>query len=95
MALPVAMIGLAPSVILVPADAPYKDLKEFIAYVKANGSKLNEAHAGVGEGLRHAEPDAGHRAGHESDTAFPYAPKRPCRCTLSHLIPSRQDIHGR
>ena len=28
---PVAMIGLAPSVILVPADAPYNTLKEFIA----------------------------------------------------------------
>ena len=31
---PVAMIGLAPSVILVPADAPYKDLKEFNAASK-------------------------------------------------------------
>src|SRR5437870_4590479 len=29
-------------------DLPPKDLKEFIAYVKANESKVNAAHAGVG-----------------------------------------------
>jgi tripartite-type tricarboxylate transporter receptor subunit TctC len=29
-------------------DFPPKDMKEFIAYVKANGEKLNMAHAGVG-----------------------------------------------
>ena len=44
---PVAMIGLAPSVILVPADAPYKDLKEFIAASK-NGSGFHWATAGTG-----------------------------------------------
>ena len=44
---PVAMIGLAPSVILVPADAPYKDLKEFIAASK-NGAGFHWATAGTG-----------------------------------------------
>jgi tripartite-type tricarboxylate transporter receptor subunit TctC len=29
-------------------DFPAKDLKEFMAYVKANAEKLNTAHAGVG-----------------------------------------------
>jgi tripartite-type tricarboxylate transporter receptor subunit TctC len=29
-------------------DFPAKDLKEFVAYVKANSEKLNEAHAGPG-----------------------------------------------
>ena len=44
---PVAMIGLAPSVILVPADAPYKDLKEFIAASKT-GAGFHWATAGTG-----------------------------------------------
>ncbi|MDB5731256.1 MAG: Twin-arginine translocation pathway signal [Variovorax sp.] len=44
---PVAMIGLAPSVILVPADAPYKDLKEFVAASKT-GAGFHWATAGTG-----------------------------------------------
>ena len=44
---PVNMIGLAPSVILVPADAPYKDLKEFIAASKT-GAGFHWATAGTG-----------------------------------------------
>ena len=44
---PVAMIGLAPSVILVPAGAPYKDLKDFIAASKT-GAGFHWATAGTG-----------------------------------------------
>lgn len=44
---PVAMIGLAPSVILVPANAPYKDLQEFIAASKI-GPGFHFATAGTG-----------------------------------------------
>src|SRR5258706_4545386 len=44
---PVAMIGLAPSVILVPANSPYKDLKEFIAASKV-GPGFHWATAGTG-----------------------------------------------
>jgi len=44
---PVNMIGLAPSVILVPADAPYKDLKDFIAASKT-GAGFHWATAGTG-----------------------------------------------
>jgi tripartite-type tricarboxylate transporter receptor subunit TctC len=46
-----APIGLAagtPIVIVAKKAIPAKDLKEFIAYLKANGDKANEAHAGVG-----------------------------------------------
>ncbi len=46
-----APIGLAagtPILIVAKKDFPAKDLKEFVAYVKANGDKVNEAHAGVG-----------------------------------------------
>ncbi len=43
-------IGLAagtPILIVAKKDFPAKDLKEFVAYVKANASKINEAHAGI------------------------------------------------
>jgi tripartite-type tricarboxylate transporter receptor subunit TctC len=44
---PVAMIGLAPSVIIVPANSPYKDLKDFVAHSKT-GPGLHFGTAGVG-----------------------------------------------
>ncbi|MBO9650514.1 MAG: tripartite tricarboxylate transporter substrate binding protein [Variovorax sp.] len=44
---PVAMIALAPSVIVAPADAPYKDLKDFVAASK-KGKGLHFATAGTG-----------------------------------------------
>ncbi|HEY6002048.1 MAG TPA: tripartite tricarboxylate transporter substrate-binding protein [Anaeromyxobacter sp.] len=46
-----APIGLAagtPIVIVARKDFPAQDLKSFVAYLKANSDKLNEAHAGVG-----------------------------------------------
>jgi tripartite-type tricarboxylate transporter receptor subunit TctC len=42
------MAAGTPILILARKDLPPKDLKEFIAYVKANETKLNAAHAGVG-----------------------------------------------
>jgi tripartite-type tricarboxylate transporter receptor subunit TctC len=44
---PVAMIGLAPSVIIVPANSPYKDLKDFVAASK-KGQGLHFSTAGIG-----------------------------------------------
>jgi tripartite-type tricarboxylate transporter receptor subunit TctC len=44
---PVAMIGLAPSVIVVPPNSPYKDIKEFIAASK-KGAGLHFSTAGTG-----------------------------------------------
>lgn len=46
-----APIGLAagtPILVVTRKDFPAKDFKEFVAYVKKNSEKLNEAHAGVG-----------------------------------------------
>jgi tripartite-type tricarboxylate transporter receptor subunit TctC len=40
---PVAAISDLPFVLLTPADLPVKDLREFVAYVKANPGKLNVA----------------------------------------------------
>ncbi len=45
---PIGMAAGTPILIVAKKDFPAKDLKEFIAYAKANGPKLNEAHAGVG-----------------------------------------------
>jgi tripartite-type tricarboxylate transporter receptor subunit TctC len=46
-----APIGLAagtPIVVVARKDFPAKDLREMVAYLKANSEKLNEAHAGMG-----------------------------------------------
>ena len=45
---PVALLAGTPILILARKDFAPKDLKEFVAYVKANESKVNAAHAGVG-----------------------------------------------
>jgi len=45
---PVAMIGLAPSVIVVPANAPYNDLKEFVAGSKKSTHGFHWSTAGTG-----------------------------------------------
>src|SRR5262245_56843390 len=45
---PVGLLAGTPILILARKDFPPKDLKEFIAYVKANESKVNAAHAGIG-----------------------------------------------
>ncbi len=45
---PVGLAAGTPIVIVAKKGFPAKDLREFLAYVKANSEKLNEAHAGVG-----------------------------------------------
>ena len=44
---PIGMVTAFPLIVAARKDFPPQDLKEFVAYVKAN-SKLNQAHAGVG-----------------------------------------------
>lgn len=45
---PIGLIAGTPILVLAKKDFPAKDLKEFVAYVKANEKTLNNAHAGVG-----------------------------------------------
>ncbi|MNL33653.1 Tripartite tricarboxylate transporter family receptor [compost metagenome] len=45
---PVALVATGPNVILVNASIPVTNLKELIAYIKANPNKVNYASAGVG-----------------------------------------------
>jgi tripartite-type tricarboxylate transporter receptor subunit TctC len=44
----IGLAGGTPILIVAKKDFPAKDLKEFVAYLKANSTKVNEAHAGVG-----------------------------------------------
>ena len=46
--IPVAHAVNMPNILLVPANAPYKTVKEFIAYAKANPGKLTYASYGAG-----------------------------------------------
>jgi tripartite-type tricarboxylate transporter receptor subunit TctC len=45
---PIGLVVELPLLIAARKDFPAQDLKEFIAYAKANADKLNMAHAGVG-----------------------------------------------
>ena len=45
---PVGLAAGTPILIVAKKDFPANDLKAFVAQLKANGAKLNEAHAGVG-----------------------------------------------
>lgn len=45
---PIGLVAGTPILIVTKKDFPAKNLSEFVAYVKANGDKVNEAHAGVG-----------------------------------------------
>lgn len=45
---PIGLVAGTPILIVTRKDFPAKDLKEFVDYVKANESKINAAHAGVG-----------------------------------------------
>src|SRR5262245_28162747 len=44
----IGMVTAFPVILAVKKDFPAKDLKEFVTYVKANSTSLNQAHAGVG-----------------------------------------------
>ncbi len=45
---PIGLAAGTPILIVTKKAFPAKTLKEFVDYVKANGTKVNEAHAGVG-----------------------------------------------
>src|SRR5439155_2032241 len=45
---PIGLVTAFPLIIAARKDFPPQDLKEFVAYVKANFDKINMAHAGVG-----------------------------------------------
>jgi tripartite-type tricarboxylate transporter receptor subunit TctC len=44
---PIALLTADPTILVVRADGPYKTIKEFIAYAKANPGKINYSSSGV------------------------------------------------
>jgi tripartite-type tricarboxylate transporter receptor subunit TctC len=45
---PIGLTAHSPAVIVARKDFPAKDFREFVAYVKQNGSAVKEAHGGIG-----------------------------------------------
>jgi tripartite-type tricarboxylate transporter receptor subunit TctC len=45
---PIGPTAHSPAVIVARKDFPAKDFKEFVAYLKANGDKVKQAHGGIG-----------------------------------------------
>src|ERR1700754_3437968 len=68
---PVALLASTPILILARKDFPPKDLKEFIAYVKANEAKVNAAHAGIGS-VSHASCELLHSILGVKPTGVPF-----------------------
>ena len=92
---PIGLIAEQPELLTVRKDFPANNLKEFVAYAKANESKLNMGHAGVGSVSyigclllnsrdRH-QADAGavhrHRAGDERDPRRHRSTTTAIRCS--------------
>ena len=46
----IAPLAIQPNVFVVPADAPYKSLADFVSAAKAKPGVLNIGHAGIGSG---------------------------------------------
>src|SRR5438874_7318852 len=44
----IAPVAIQPNVFVVPTDAPYKSLADFVSAAKANAGALNIAHAAIG-----------------------------------------------
>jgi tripartite-type tricarboxylate transporter receptor subunit TctC len=45
---PITMVAFVPHVLVIPAETPVNNLKEFVAYLKARPGKFNYASAGAG-----------------------------------------------
>ena len=64
-------VASGPQVIVVGPSAPFKDLKEFVAYAKANPKKINMGSAGIGTQTHLAGENFAHSAGIDN-THVPY-----------------------
>ena len=60
---PITNVATGPQVIAVAAAAPFKDLRELIAFAKANPKKVNFGSAGVGTQTHLAAENFAHSAG--------------------------------
>jgi tripartite-type tricarboxylate transporter receptor subunit TctC len=87
--IPVALVSSVPQVIVVnPQRVPAKDLKEFLAYVRANPGKLNYGSAGNGT----SHHLAGELFKFQTKTFITHIPYRGAGPALQDLIAGQVDI---
>ena len=82
--IPIGVTADAPAVIVARKDFPAKNMKEFVAYLKANGDKVKQAHGGVGSSSHMACLLFNTEAGTEAE---------PCRLS-SGTGPAMNDLIG-
>jgi tripartite-type tricarboxylate transporter receptor subunit TctC len=85
---PLSLVGRYPNMIVVPNSAPWKSLKEFIAFAKANPGKINWASPGIGSSP-HLAGEFFKRAAGIEITHVPY--RGVAAGAMSDLIAGRLD----
>ncbi|WP_144636153.1 tripartite tricarboxylate transporter substrate binding protein [Bordetella genomosp. 13] len=85
---PVALVAQAPHILLASTQAPFKTLREFIAYAKANPGKVSYASAGAGSSAHLATEVLRYMTGVEI-THIPYKGTAPA---YTDLIPNRVSL---
>ncbi len=87
---PVSQIAYQPSIIVGRMDLPYKDIKEMVAYAKANPGKINRGSPGASI-LTNLAPMAFEKQAGISTTHIPFSGDAP---GLQALLGGQIDIHG-
>ena len=84
----VSMVATSPLVMVVRGDLPVRDVRELVAYGKANPGKLNFASAGVGS-MDHIAGEIMQKMGNFKMTHIPY--KGP-GASLQDMVAGRLDV---
>ena len=85
---PISLLPRNPYLIVTAKDFPANDLKEFIAYVKANPDKVNMGHPGVGTTPHLVALQLAERAGSRMN----YIPYRGAAPAMTDLIAGQIDL---
>ncbi len=86
----VTQIAYQPAIIVGRADLPYKNIKEMVAYAKANPGKINRGSPGASI-LTNLAPMSFEKAAGFSTTHIPYNGDSPA---VAALLGGQIDIHG-
>jgi tripartite-type tricarboxylate transporter receptor subunit TctC len=87
---PVTQIAYQPAIVVGRMDLPYKNIKEMVAYAKANPGKINRGSPGASI-LTNLAPMAFEKQAGISTTHIPFSGDAP---GLQALLGSQIDIHG-
>jgi tripartite-type tricarboxylate transporter receptor subunit TctC len=85
---PISMLSIAPLWIIGRASLPAKDLKELIAWLKANPDKASSATTGLGSGIHMCLVYFQNKTG----TKFPMAPYRGAAPLMQDLLAGQIDL---